>query len=311
MRTTPVAIALGLLLLAGNLPAQVAVPRTVQVGGVRLEFLEWGKSGRTLILVPGSCDTAFIFGDLAPRLAHQFRVLSFTPRGCPGSGTATDGYGIDAQLRELVGFLDSHGIRRAVLAGHSSGGGKITRFARLYPSRVDGLVYFDTVYSFIAPGLEEGMSEAIVKQLPPTPERSLERFGAIEKAWERNVWSPALERNAALVFNHVRPDDWWKSFRADMEGGRYFETAIAVRALMFFAVRLDAERLKQFDANTQAALKPLVDQTEAKRREQIEAFRENGPHVRIVEMANTSHYCFAQEPESIATAIRAFIRQLP
>ena len=110
MRTTPVAIALGLLLLAGNLPAQVAVPRTVQVGGVRLEFLEWGKSGRTLILVPGSCDTAFIFGDLAPRLAHQFRVLSFTPRGCPGSGTATDGYGIDAQLRELVGFLDSHGI---------------------------------------------------------------------------------------------------------------------------------------------------------------------------------------------------------
>jgi DNA-binding LytR/AlgR family response regulator len=94
-----------------------------------------------------------------------------------------------------------------------------------------------------------------------------------------------------------------------MEAGRYFETTLRVPALMFFALELDTARLRQFDAATQAALTPLVRETEAKRREQIEAFRRNGHHVRIVEWKDTSHYCFAQKPTQIAEEIRAFFRQ--
>jgi pimeloyl-ACP methyl ester carboxylesterase len=71
---------------------------------------------------------------------------------------------------------------------------------------------------------------------------------------------------------------------------------------------LDTERINQLDSTTQAELKPLVDQTEAKRREQIAAFRQNGPHVQIVEMAGTSHYCFAHRPDAVAHAVLAFLR---
>jgi pimeloyl-ACP methyl ester carboxylesterase len=297
------------VMLSGGLLAQAESVGQVRIGGIRLQYVDWGGSGAALVLVPGGCDTAFVFGDLAPRLVGDFHVLSLTARGCAGSDAATAGYGIDDQLGELAGFLDSQGIRRAVLAGHSSGGGKITRFARLFPERVERLVYFDTVYSFVAPGFEENMNAAIAKQLAPVQERSLERFRAIERAWELGVWSPAMERNATLTFNHSVPDDWWTAFRADTEAGRYFETTIRVPALMFFAMGLDSARIQQFDASTRATLKPLVDQTEMKRREQIETFRQSGPHVRIVEMSKTSHYCFAQRPDEIAEAIRAFASQ--
>ncbi len=57
------------------------------------------------MLVPnGPASTAFVFGDLAPRLVGDFYVLSLTPRGCAGSDAATAGYGIDEQLREIGWF---------------------------------------------------------------------------------------------------------------------------------------------------------------------------------------------------------------
>ena len=310
MNRLTLTILIGCLALSpSGLGAQSGSVREARVGDLRLQFIDWGGRGQAVVLVPGGCDTAHVFGDVAPRLAGSFRVLSLTPRGCAGSDAPTEGYALDDQLRELAGFLDSQGIRRAVLAGHSSGGGKITRFARLYPDRVERLVYFDTVYSYIADGLEEGINAAITRKLSRATGDRFERFRATEQAWELGVWSPAMERNARLSFEHKRPDGWWASFRADMEAGRYFESAVHVPALMFFASGLDTQRLKQFDAATQATLRPLVDQTEAKRREQVEAFRRNGPHVQIVEMTGTSHYCFAHKPDEIAEAVIAFLRR--
>ena len=87
-----------------------------------------------------------MFGDLAPLLTGRFRVLGLTPRGCGQSGPASDGYDIDPQIDELVGFLDALGIERAAFAGHSSGGGKVVRLARRYAARVSRIITFDTVY---------------------------------------------------------------------------------------------------------------------------------------------------------------------
>lgn len=133
------------------------VSKTIRVEAVRLEYLEWGGKGDALVFVPGGCETSHVFSDIAPAFSDRYRVLSLTPRGCGASAKAGGGYDLDMQLRDLRGFLDALDIDCAILAGHSSGAGKITRFARMYPSRVDRLVLFDTVYSFIAPGLEAHM----------------------------------------------------------------------------------------------------------------------------------------------------------
>src|SRR5438045_7454287 len=128
--------------------------RFVSIGGLRLQYVDWGGHGESLIFIPGGCDTAFVFGDIASRLAQHFRVLGLTARGCGASDRPAGGYGMPHQIGDILGFMDALGIQRCTLVGHSSGGGKITQFAHSYPDRVNRLVYLDTIYGYIAPGLE-------------------------------------------------------------------------------------------------------------------------------------------------------------
>jgi len=233
------------LLLAAAVPAAVPAQsphrkapflqepasRIISGLGIQLHYLDWGGSGEALVLVPGGCETGYVFGDIAPALTDRFRVLSLTQRGCGSSGRPTDGYDLDTQLREMAGFLDALSIKAATFAGHSSGGGKITRLARLYPSRVSRLVYFDTVYSFIAPGIEEKMGAAIIKQIGGSPEESFEMFAKYNQVWELGAWSSWMDRNLRETMavdgtgklKSVSAPAWFSAFRADMEAGRYFE----------------------------------------------------------------------------------------
>jgi len=75
---------------------------------------------------------------------------------------------------------------------------------------------------------------------------------------------------------------------------------------MFFATDLDQQRVLQFDEGTRTELLSLAIQTDRKRLEQIEVFRSNGPHVRIILMQETAHYCFVQRPQLIIRTMREF-----
>ena len=48
---------------------------------VRLEVLDWGGSGRPLVLLAGGGDTAHVFDDFAPKLTASFHVYGVTRRG--------------------------------------------------------------------------------------------------------------------------------------------------------------------------------------------------------------------------------------
>jgi hypothetical protein len=61
------------VMLSGGLLAQAESVGQVRIGGIRLQYVDWGGSGAALVLVPGGCDTAFVFGDL--RLAS---LVTFT-----------------------------------------------------------------------------------------------------------------------------------------------------------------------------------------------------------------------------------------
>ncbi len=310
------AIRLGLVAsLASALTAGAApVSRTVDLNGVSLSYLDWGGEGAALAFVPGGCETGHIFSDIAPAFQGRFRVLSLRPRGCGASAVENDSLGLDTQVRDLARFLDALDIDRATFAGHSSGGGKIIRFARVYPSRVDRLVLFDTVYSFVAPGFEQRMGAAISNLVRGDPLDSVELFEAHHRVWELGSWSAALEANLRETFS-VQADGtlrsraapaWFAAYRNDMAAGWYFETTISHPALLFFATNLDQERVRQLNPSARAELMPLAIQTDRKRLEQIEDFRSNGPHVQIVQMKRTAHYCFVQRPRRIIRNMRVF-----
>lgn len=279
--------------------------RTLDVLDVQLHYLDWGGTGDVLLFLPPTCETPHIFGDVAPAFVDNFHVLGLTTRGCGQSGEADD-YGLDAQLAEVEAFLDTLRVETVTLVGFSASGGKVIRFSRLYPDRVQRLVVFDSVYSFVAPGLEERMGTAIT-QLLGGPSDAPDWSRRNHEAWELGAWSAAMDRNASVTARASVPAEWWDTFREDVETGRYFETQVAHPALMFFAVDLDQQRLKQFDADTQADIRPLAEETDRRRRAQVDEFRSNGSHVRVVEMTETAHYCFVHRPDEVIRDMRSFL----
>jgi pimeloyl-ACP methyl ester carboxylesterase len=117
---------------------------------VRLEVLDWGGTGPAVVLLAGMTGSAHIYDDLAPQLVDRFRIIGITRRGHGASSWAIDTttYTLDPLAADIRTVLDSFGIRRASLVGHSIAGAEITRFAAHYPERVEKLVYLDSAHDF-------------------------------------------------------------------------------------------------------------------------------------------------------------------
>src|SRR5437667_4257498 len=52
--------------------------------GVRLEVLDWGGTGQTLVLLTGMGDNAHVFDEFAYQFNDRFHVIGITRRGCGG-----------------------------------------------------------------------------------------------------------------------------------------------------------------------------------------------------------------------------------
>lgn len=287
----------------------------VSVDGVRLEYIDWGGESRPIVLIPASCDTAHVYGDIGPLLARRYRTLAFTPRGCGRSDRPESGYGIDDLADEIAAFLTALGLEKVVLAGASNAGGKITRFAERYPERVEKLIYFDTIYRYISPSIEEEFGKAIADRVGGWPHESFDLMRASERLWELGSWSDAREKNLREVY--AAGDDgslegtssraWYDAYRLDNAERRYVSTGIDHPALMIFAKDLDRYRIMQFDRETRDRLAPIADEMIEGRNLQIEDFRSNGPHVRIIELENTGHYVFVHRTDEVVRLIEEFV----
>lgn len=96
--------------------------------------------GRPLLLVTGLSGTAGFWNDIAATFARSFDVLRFDQRGIGASSRGDAPCSIDLLARDCLSVLDTAGVDRAVVLGHSMGGCIGQALARLAPEKVDGLV---------------------------------------------------------------------------------------------------------------------------------------------------------------------------
>jgi pimeloyl-ACP methyl ester carboxylesterase len=145
------ALALALLSLAACGAPAVAAPVPVEgfvaANGVRLQYFDWGGTGRTLLLVHGLADNPHVFDDLAPAFTDRFHVIA-PARRASGSSEARGPYDVVTLTEDLRAFMDALGIEKAHLVGVSAGGEEITRMAARYPERVGRIVYLEAGYDF-------------------------------------------------------------------------------------------------------------------------------------------------------------------
>lgn len=122
------------------------VARFVTVSpGVHLELLDWGGTGRAVLLLAGSGHTAHVFDDFAPKLKGCCHVYGVTRRGYGLSSRPSSGYGDQQLADDVLQAVEAGQLQSPVLIGHSMAGGEMTTVARQHADRLSGLVYLDAL----------------------------------------------------------------------------------------------------------------------------------------------------------------------
>jgi pimeloyl-ACP methyl ester carboxylesterase len=120
----------------------------VTVRGIRLHYVDWGGTGPALLFLTGLGDSAHAFDALATNFTDRFHVRGLTRRGQGQSDKPPSGYDPRSLAEDIRAFLDVLRIDRVTLVGFSAAGSEQTRFAGLYPDRVDRLVYLDAAEDY-------------------------------------------------------------------------------------------------------------------------------------------------------------------
>lgn len=123
---------------------------------VRLEVLDWGGSGRDLVLLAGGGNTAHVYASLAPKLAQHFHVYGITRRGSGQSSAPSSGYTAKQYGDDVVAVLDTLHLLKPVLVGHSIAGEEMSSVSKHHPGRVSALIYLDAGGPFALYNPEHG-----------------------------------------------------------------------------------------------------------------------------------------------------------
>ncbi|HEV7504327.1 MAG TPA: alpha/beta hydrolase [Thermoanaerobaculia bacterium] len=288
---------------------------------IPIDYLDWGGNGTALVFIPGFGNTAHVFDDFAPRFVPQFRVIGITRVGFGKSEPPTSGYDLVSRIGQIRAVLDSLGITRAVLIGHSLGGDELTAFAGAYPARTRGLVYLDAAYNHV----EAFELEKVLAQYANTaPKRtSADLAGAkAYQGWlerERGVRFPIGEVLATNRF------DWTGAVVGNRTPARVFDaTVAAVQPPAYTRVRAPALALYSDwetaadifpwlranptkNARITAVLRQRILPQQAANRAQ---FSREMKGAQVVEFP-AHHYAFLSHPDEVERRIRAFLAALP
>jgi non-heme chloroperoxidase len=158
---------------------------------VSLEVLDWGGSGRPLVLLAGMGNSAHIFDRLAPKFIDQFHVYGITRRGFGASSRPASGYSADRLADDVLKVIDTLKLNRPVLAGHSVAGEELSSIGSRHPEKVAGLVYLEAAYAY---AIDDPALSCTLSPAPPQQSSPKTVSAAIQTGTQRytNIKSPAL-----------------------------------------------------------------------------------------------------------------------
>jgi len=102
---------------------------------VKVEVLDWGGSGRPVVLLTGLGNRAHVFDKFAPKLAANYHVYGITRRGFGASSHRADGYSSDRRGDDVLAVMDALKLDRPVLVGHSIAGSELSSIGLRHPEK--------------------------------------------------------------------------------------------------------------------------------------------------------------------------------
>ncbi len=262
---------------------------------IKLEVLDWGGTGRPLVLLAGLGNTAHVLDDFASELAKNYHVYGITRRGY-GASTAppvpefvvskvgensfdvrppvANPYDADRLGDDVIKVLDVLKIVRPVLVGHSIAGEELSSVGTRHPDRIAGLVYLDAFYEY---AYSDGVDYD-------------------------NFYSSDHPRHVSVPPGKNRPSTPGDAIMLGMREYRNMSVpalAISVVPQITPPGMVDAAALAAFQASQKRV---------AARFDRIEP---SLPNVHFVRIANSTHYVFETSTTDVLREMRTFLSGLP
>jgi pimeloyl-ACP methyl ester carboxylesterase len=128
---------------------------TTSPDGLEIRFETAGTGDPAIVFVHGwSCDRTYWRGQM-PAFADRHRVVAVDLAGHGESGIGRTSWTMPAFGGDVATVVDTLGLDRVVLVGHSMGGDVIVEAERLLRGRVAGLVWVDVYRTLEDPGSPE------------------------------------------------------------------------------------------------------------------------------------------------------------
>jgi pimeloyl-ACP methyl ester carboxylesterase len=135
--------------------------RIVDLPGGDLQVRDDGPTGAPpVVLIHGWAASSHWFDRLTPRLVERYRVIRVDLLGHGGSEKPKDGYSMEEQADRVAAALVRLGVRRALVAGHSTGGEVAIALAARHPELTRALAVIDSEpdEKFVDPDLLASLS---------------------------------------------------------------------------------------------------------------------------------------------------------
>jgi non-heme chloroperoxidase len=277
---------------------------------VSLEVVDWGGSGRPVVLLAGVGGTAPMFGGFAVKLTPRYHVYGITRRGFGGSSRPPSGYSADRLGDDVLAVLDFLKLDRPVLVGHSMAGEELSSIGSRHPEKVSGLVYLDAAYSYAYYDASRGdltidrndLIQTLTDLQPwkaPLNQTSIRELLDEKIPRFENDLRQLLSLLQALPQSSVAQVSQYVPFAASaMMAGQQKYSHLPVPILAIFADPHDLgnELLEKYDALFIEA--------------QIEAFEKGVPSARVVRLPYASHNIFVSNEADVLREMDLFIGTL-
>jgi non-heme chloroperoxidase len=295
--------------------------------GVQLEVLDWGGSGRAIVLLAGSGNTAHVFDDFAPRLSGPYHVYGITRRGFGASTHAESGYTDQRLADDILQVLHSLRIVSPVLVGHSMAGAELTTLGSQHSDELSGLVYLDALLDH---GVHDAEYAAIRKKLPaamlggPEPSDADRKSFRAYRDWQKRTSNTVFPESELRNCYHANPDGSMGDYEtADsifdaMDAGArkrdYSRIRVPVLAFVTFpasAGNLMGGSYTAKNEQERAAMDESFKAVAGYIKQDEKKLQTEVPGARVIEMPGADHHLFLSNESDVLRELRKFLEDLP
>jgi pimeloyl-ACP methyl ester carboxylesterase len=290
---------------------------------IKLEVIDWGGTGRPLVLLTGLGNNAHVFDKFALKLTPTYHVYGITRRGfgtssAPSPETAS--YAADRLGDDVLFVIDTLKLDRPIIAGHSIAGEELTSVATRHPEKVSGLIYLDAGYPYALYDKAHGnmlldsieLRRKLEQLLPgkgPLDQKTLvddlltetQRFEKeLQQRQEDMRFMPPPPSGASPTPPPAAPA---------IIAGQQKYTEIKVPVLAIFAVPHNLGSPPIFRDHPEArAAAEAADLRDTEN--QAKAFETQVPNARVVRLPHANHYVFQSNEADVLRDMNAFITGL-